>query len=202
MHKLNVTHKNLKIVWSFLYLYFCHTLTFFQSNVLVSPDGHACVAGLGVALLSSPMPGVDIDRLFHGAAPELVASRRFGSPDTGATKASDVYAFGVLSWEVSIEFVTPLICNSLNGMVHRQIFTGEVPFPDESNIAASFSMWKGRRPVRPDHPEVSDNLWRAIEGCWKVDPAKRKTITEVVAVLEAEVAAHQSRSRVLCWNRI
>ena len=47
------------------------------------------------------MPGVDIDRFFHGAAPELVDPQRFRLTDTGATTASDVYAFGVLAWEVS-----------------------------------------------------------------------------------------------------
>lgn len=47
------------------------------------------------------MPGVDIDRSFYGAAPELVNPQRLGLTDTGATKESDIYAFGVLVWEVS-----------------------------------------------------------------------------------------------------
>lgn len=48
-------------------------------------------------------------------------------------------------------------------------------------------MLKGRRPGRPVHPELSDRLWKLINGCWKVDPAQRKTIIEVVAILEAEL---------------
>ena len=71
---------------------------------LTNPSGHARIAGLGVALISSLMPGVDIDRFFHGAAPELVDPKHFGWSNTGAMKASDVYAFAVLSWEVSMEF--------------------------------------------------------------------------------------------------
>ena len=59
-----------------------------------------------MALLPSGIPGVDIDRFFHGAAPELVDHERFGLTDTGATTASDVYAFGVLAWEVSIGVIT------------------------------------------------------------------------------------------------
>lgn len=47
-------------------------------------------------------------------------------------------------------------------------------------------MSKGRRPVRPDHHELSDRVWEMIQGCWKGDPAKRKTATEVVTILEAE----------------
>ena len=102
MHKLNVVHGNLKSVRHFHYLHSSHGLTFFQTNILIDPEGHARIAGLGVALISSPVPGVDIDRSFHGAAPELVDPQHVGSSNTGATKASDVYAFAVLSWEVSM----------------------------------------------------------------------------------------------------
>ena len=78
-----------------------HALTFTQTNILVDAHGRAHVAGLGVAFLLSAMPGVDIDRFFRGAAPELIDPQRFGLAGGGATKASDVYAFGVLAWEVS-----------------------------------------------------------------------------------------------------
>jgi len=46
-------------------------------------------------------------------------------------------------------------------------------------------MLKGHRPHRPDHPELSDRLWGLTKGCWKGSPAQRKTIAEVVGVLEA-----------------
>ena len=72
-------------------------------NIFIDSGGRARIAGLGAALLPSTMPGVDIDRFFHGAAPELVDPQRFRLTDTGATTASDVYAFGVLAWEVSRE---------------------------------------------------------------------------------------------------
>lgn len=52
-------------------------------------------------------------------------------------------------------------------------------------------MWKGKRPTRPHHPELSDNLWAMIEESWRVDPAQRITIRDVVVVLEMEVAAYQ-----------
>jgi len=58
-----------------------------------------------VALLPSGMAGVNTDRFFRGAAPELVDHERFGLTNTGATTASDVYAFGVLAWEVSVGLV-------------------------------------------------------------------------------------------------
>jgi len=49
------------------------------------------------------MPAMDIDRSFHGAAPELIDPRRWGVTDAGATMASDVYAFAVLAWEVRVK---------------------------------------------------------------------------------------------------
>ena len=53
-------------------------------------------------------------------------------------------------------------------------------------------MLNGRRPTRPDHFELSDSVWEMIKGCWKGDPARRKTISEVVSILEAEVNARAS----------
>lgn len=82
--------------------YFGHSLIFVQTNVLVDAHGRARVAGLGTALLPSAA-----DRFFHGAAPELVDPQRLGLNETGTTKASDMYAFGVLAWEVG-----PISCVS------------------------------------------------------------------------------------------
>ena len=200
MHKLNVVHGNLKSVCSFHCLPSGRTLTFLQTNVLIDPGGHAYVAGLGTAPLSPTGPGVDIDRFSCGTAPELVDPQRFGSSSIGATKASDMYAFAILSWEVSIEFVARL-WRVAKWDCSPKILAGQVPFSNECRIAAVFSMLGGRRPARPNHPELSNRLWRMIEGCWKVDPTQRKTITKVVAVLEAGVAARRSRSRLLYRNR-
>ena len=115
MHKSNVVHGNLKIVCSFLHSRSSHALTSAQINILVDARGHARVAGLGTAFLLSAGPEVDIDRFFHGAAPELVDPQRFGLTDTGATKASDIYAFGVLALEVSPTFKC-LMSELLNGV--------------------------------------------------------------------------------------
>ena len=48
-------------------------------------------------------------------------------------------------------------------------------------------MLNGRRPPRPDSPELSDRVWEMIEGCWENIPSRRRTITEVITVLDAEL---------------
>lgn len=108
MHEQNVVHGDINMVCPFLHLLRDHAFTFVQNNVLVGSDGRARVAGFGAACISSLMPGVDVDGFFesHGSAPELVSARRFGLGNARATKESDVHAFGVLAYEVSL-IVTP-----------------------------------------------------------------------------------------------
>lgn len=50
-------------------------------------------------------------------------------------------------------------------------------------------MLNGRRPARPEHPELSDRMWKMIKGSWKGNPAQRNTITEVITILEVEASA-------------
>lgn len=101
VHSLNVVHGNIKIVCPSSTLRFSRGLMASQTNILVNAEGRAHLAGLGVASAPYAVSGVDVDRFFHGAAPELVNPRRSRLSDARATQASDVYAFGVLTWEVS-----------------------------------------------------------------------------------------------------
>lgn len=83
-------------------------LTLLQRNVLVDNDGVACLGGLGSAFsLSLPASWSDVDteRLFCGIAPELINPDAFGFAHARTTKATDMFAFGMLAWEVSRTFV-------------------------------------------------------------------------------------------------
>ena len=81
-----------------------HALTLYQANILIGADRRARIGGLGAACTQPSAPTVDVDRFFHGAAPEVADPQRWGVTDGGVSKASDIYGFGVLVWEVSIGF--------------------------------------------------------------------------------------------------
>ena len=71
---------------------------------MVDDDGVARLGGLGSAFsLSLPASWSDIGtkKFFYGIAPELVNPNAFGLVSARATKATDMFAFGMLAWEVS-----------------------------------------------------------------------------------------------------
>jgi hypothetical protein len=75
-----------------------------QENILVGGDKRARIGGLGAACVQSSASTVEVDRFFHGAAPEVADPQRWGfTAGAGVSKASDMYAFGVLAWQVSIK---------------------------------------------------------------------------------------------------
>ena len=100
MHSINVVHGNLGIVRTSS-LHFGHALTFVQTNILVDAGGRIRLAGLGAVSIPSTMPGVDVDRISYGAVPESIDPQCFAFVGTESAMANDVYAFGIIAWEVS-----------------------------------------------------------------------------------------------------
>jgi serine/threonine protein kinase len=104
MHDLGVVHGNLEAVSGCTLLYACHmlTVTLYKANVFVDSEGIPRIGGLGSAFVqSSPPTGLED---FHGStpcsAPELVDPETFGFSKAQPTKASDVFALGVLIHQV------------------------------------------------------------------------------------------------------
>ena len=72
---------------------------------MVDLDGTARIAGLGSALIlghTTARSETGVEWLFRGSAPELMCPEEFGLSYPRNTKASDIYAFGVLAWEARI----------------------------------------------------------------------------------------------------
>ena len=80
------------------------TFTCLQTNVLVDSEDTPRVAGLGSALVHSQSSPVvwsdDSHELTRCNTPELVNPEAFGLLGPQPTKASDIYALGVLAYQV------------------------------------------------------------------------------------------------------
>jgi len=161
-----------------------------QANILIDKDGASRIGGLGNAF-TLPNPAAQIvegrmgtNRLSRACAPELTvpgASRDVTDPKP-RTKASDMYAFGVMTFEVWTD------TSGRYFLTHsRQVLTGQLPFSEMTEIAATYSMLSGDRPLRPNHQEISVPLWYMLERCWHRVPSKRMTAGEVLNLLETEL---------------
>jgi hypothetical protein len=64
-----------------------------------------------------------------------------------------------------------------------QVFTGAVPFSSSLSPAAMLAIMDGRRPPRPTHPVLTDQLWALVQHCWDQDPHSRPEVSEVLKVL-------------------
>lgn len=97
-------------------------------------------------------------------APELLNPTSFGLKDSIPTKECDIYAFGMVVYQVGGPHSIPdtVIKRSM------QITTGRLPFPGVRDGVIIYNVATGQRPDRPlDLNEwVSDAVWDLISRCW------------------------------------
>jgi serine/threonine protein kinase len=101
-------------------------------------------------------------------APELWNPERFGKTSSRPTQPADVYALGMVIYEV---------------------LTGFDPFYDKK-FGKSYELvprvLNGARPTKPDHAEhigFGSGTWELVKECWKKEPTKRPTVEQVLAHL-------------------
>ncbi|KAG1669245.1 hypothetical protein FOA52_003282 [Chlamydomonas sp. UWO 241] len=147
MHRQSVLHSDLK-----------------SRNVMLRSNGRSsAVAKIGDFGLS-----VQIDAecaykadTFQGTlthmAPEILLEGHLGKP-------ADVYAFGIMLWEV---------------------YTAKHPFLGVSKqLLPAMVAKEGKRPVFPD--SAPPDFVRLTEWCWSADPNSRPTFIEILATLSAQ----------------
>jgi len=134
-------------------------------NILVSISGRACLADFGISTTKDSTRTMNMSTA-RGAgtlrwqAPELLAANDdSNSPTPRNTFASDVYALG---------------------MVYYEMFSGKIPFDGMEQFQAMFASMNGQRPSRPRDELCStrglnDAIWLLIEACWAQDPLQRPT---------------------------
>ena len=67
--------------------------------------------------------------------------------------------------------------------VWSQVFTGAVPFNNDLPAAAVLAIIAGKRPPRPAHHQLTNQLWTLMQRCWDQDPHLRPEVSEVFRVL-------------------
>ncbi|KAL0069535.1 Rho guanine nucleotide exchange factor [Marasmius tenuissimus] len=152
-------------------------------NILITKYLRACIADFGLSRVADThalrMPATTITRPVGTArwlAPELLMG------GCGTTKASDVYAYACVCYEVRLRTTieTP---NNLTQP--RQIFTGLHPFPELPNeMAVAFNVAQGKRPSRPENtPRLTNPMWALMESCWDALPTSRPTADQVCNIV-------------------
>ncbi|KAF7983083.1 hypothetical protein HWV62_24003 [Athelia sp. TMB] len=140
-------------------------------NILVSINERAFLADFGIAKsvdtdTNKQTTGINGTKLWK--APELF---KMDGSTAHATMESDIYAFGLICYEM---------------------FSGLIPFLEQASNPLPPSYF-GRRPPFPgdDTPAVARGLneyvWRHMEECWAKEPAARPSAKQVVEFFLDEV---------------
>ncbi|EJD49347.1 kinase-like protein, partial [Auricularia subglabra TFB-10046 SS5] len=100
------------------------------------------------------------------AAPEILLDEAVDSDGQLRSKtfASDVYAFGMLLYEV---------------------ITGRAPWADRTTMQMAVEVTNARFPPRPEAGELSDSLWTICEACWAREPSSRPGIASLLFCLQS-----------------
>lgn len=120
-------------------------------------------------------------------APELLYPEKFGSTYSKLTKASDVYALGMVILEVG-------------DVLHRgfwftkrpQVLTGAPPWTGLRPEAILYKVVNGDRPERPPNSHnigLRDNVWNLLRECWLQSAVHRPQVSVVVKFLN-EASSH------------
>jgi len=97
-------------------------------------------------------------------APELLNPSGFGLRSSHPTKKSDIYAFGVVTYQVSL--TCPTQGTGAKGSI--QVIAGQMPFPGAEDGVIIYDVVIGERPSRPPalNEWVSDDVWNFVSRCW------------------------------------
>ena len=97
-------------------------------------------------------------------APELLNPSGFGLEDSIPTKESDIYAFGMVAYQVGSAHLVSTTTTEDN----FKVTTGLQPFPMTNDGTIVHDIVTGERPCHPPGPNewVTDIVWDFISRCW------------------------------------
>lgn len=117
-------------------------------------------------------------------SPELLNPDEYNGPP-GRTVHSDRYAFGMVIYEVGIQWDYR---GAILSYVY-QVLTGNIPFHLLSNTAVIVQVAQGVRPRIPGNistdPSHKSGLWAIVQECWQKKPVDRPALSDVRQRLSA-----------------
>ena len=177
-----------------------------QTNIVIDANFHARLTDYGLtAIVSDPntvepgsttSPSVGTVRYM---SPELLNPGGFEMSDSNPTKESDIYAFGVVTYQVSVTYRIS-VPEIKYGM---QVITREQPFSGAKDGAIIYGVVTGERPKRPSGPNkwLTDDVWNFISRCWSASWDGRPSVDFAVNSLnDAADAVEATRRRTYVAN--
>ena len=102
-------------------------------------------------------------------SPELLDPGRFGLEESCPTVESDIYAFGMVIYEV---------------------LTRKPPFALwDDEFVVILAVLDDKRPMRPQGPQgnlITDSIWDVVQSCWGSQPGDRSSIEAALLGLEGD----------------
>ena len=117
-------------------------------------------------------------------APELLVPSKFNLDKSTPTKEADVYAMGMVIYQVC---ATQCQCARIS-ILTLQVLTGTLPFGKISGSEVVFKVLMGGRPSKPANAPklgLSDDIWELLEGCWETERTSRPSVEGVLTRAKA-----------------
>ena len=139
---------------------------------MVDHNRHARIADFGsLGIISdkanfiSPIPRAGGGTL-RWTSPELLDPESFNLKDSYPTKQSDIYALGMVVYEV---------------------LSGQKPFPGCMDVVVMQKVMGGERPQRPQGARgvwFKNDIWEMLKLCWRAERDDRPSLENILQCLE------------------
>ena len=147
---------------------------------------HARIADFGLATVTKTLDSMQSTTCQRGHSARWAAPEVLG--EGTHSKEADVFSFAMVMIEVRHRRSTVRRPFAYCHFVSIQVFTGAIPFSNETSTMAMLATIQGRRPSRPMHPTFTKNLWTLMQRCWNHNPHERPDVSNVLQVFTPSVS--------------
>jgi serine/threonine protein kinase len=147
----------------------------------VDDAGRARIADFGLAMVTKNLDSMQSATCQRGHSARWTAPEVLGKGTH--SKEADVFSFAMVMIEVRHWRSTMHRALTYRSFISMQVFTGMVPFSNDTPALAMLATIQGKRPPRPTHRTFTKDLWALMQRCWDHDPHLRPKALEVLQVL-------------------